>query len=229
MTEHSTHSAQCTHHGHHGHSHQIEGGENQQHLLRFALLLILSFAVTEWGVGWVSHSLALMADAGHMVTDGLAIALAGFAVWLSRRQNKGKQRWESWAALINGMTLGGIASWILWEAIARLHHSDEAIASLPMLITAGIGAVVNGINVGLLHSSSHDSLNLRAAFLHVLADTISSVGVILAAIAIAVLHWDWIDGAVSLMVASFILYNAIIVIRETLQELQTAWPEESQP
>lgn len=200
----------------------------QQTLLGVALVLIVSFAGMEWVVGWMSHSLALMADAGHMISDGLAIALAGLAVWLSRRQNARPLRWESWAALINGLTLGVIASWILWEAISRFHHSGEAIASLPMLITAGVGAVVNGINVRLLHDSSHASLNLRAAFLHVLADTISSVAVILAAIAIAILHWNWIDGVVSLMVASFILYNAFGVIRQTLQEFQTTYAGESQ-
>lgn len=227
MTEYHTHSTSCSHAGHHAACLSGKTATRQQHLLQFALLLILSFAVAEWVVGWMSHSLALMADAGHMATDGLAIALAGLAVWLSRRQNTSQQRWESWAALINGLTLGSISGWILWEAISRLHQPDTAIASLPMLITAGIGAVVNGINVGLLHSSSHDSLNLRAAFLHVLADAISSIGVILAAIAIAVLHWNWIDGAVSLMVASFILYQAIQVIRQTVQELQATWLEDA--
>jgi cobalt-zinc-cadmium efflux system protein len=207
------HTANC------GHSHAVaERSRPSQRLLSLALLLILSFAVMEWVVGWFSHSLTLMADAGHMASDGLAIALAGFAVWLSRRQNQGTQRWESWAALVNGLALAAIASWILWEAVSRLQHSEQAIASLPMLMTAGIGAVVNGINVSLLHSSSHESLNLRAAFLHVVADMVSSVGVILAAIAIAILHWNWIDGVISLLVAGFILYNAIGVIQQTLSE-----------
>lgn len=189
-------------------------------MLLLALLLILGFAVVEWVVGLSSHSLALMADSGHMASDGLAIALAGLAVWLSRRNSTPKAAWENWAALINGVALAGLAGWILWEAISRFHNPGQEIASIPMLLTAGMGAVVNGVNVGLLHSSSHESLNLRAAFLHVLADTISSVGVIFAALAIAVFHWAWIDGAVSFMVAVFILYNAIFVVNQTLQELR---------
>lgn len=217
MTDHAhVHTANCPH------THvDADRSSTQQRLLSLALLLILSFAVMEWVVGWFSHSLTLMADAGHMASDGLAITLAGFAVWLSRRQNQGKQRWESWAALVNGLALAVIASWIVWEAVSRLQHLDQAIASVPMLITAGIGVVVNGINVSLLHSSSHDSLNLRAAFLHIVADIVSSLGVILAAIAIAILHWNWIDGAISLLVAGFILYNAIRVIQQTLAEWQS--------
>jgi len=192
----------------------------QQRLLLLALLLILSFAAAEWIVGWMSHSLALMADSGHMASDGLAIALAGLAVWLSRRQFGSNPRWESWAALLNGIALTIVAAWILWEAVNRLHNPIAQIASVPMLITAAIGVVVNGINVGLLHAHSHQSLNLRAAFLHVLADTISSIGVIFAAIAVTLFHWVWIDGAVSLLVALFVLYNAISIVNQTVQSLR---------
>lgn len=214
MSEHCSDPA-CTHS-----HHPIPTNVGQQRLLLLALVLILSFAVVEWMVGWLSHSLALMADSGHMASDGLAIALAGLAVWLSRRQPHSNSRWESWAALINGMALTAIAGWILWEAITRLQNPVAQIASIPMLITAGIGAVVNGINVRLLHSHSHASLNLRAAFLHVLADTISSVGVILAAIAIAVFHWVWVDGVVSLLVALFILYHSMAIVKQTIQALK---------
>lgn len=212
--------AHCSHHSHQ--PLQAVGQPNRQTLLLLALCLILSFAAAEWIVGWTSHSLALIADSGHMASDGLAIALASIAVWLSQRQHTGKQRWETWAALVNGLALAAIAGWILWEAVSRLQTPAQEIASTPMLITATVGAVVNGVNVGLLHRSSHENLNLRAAFLHVLADTVSSVGVILAAIAIALFHWVWIDGAVSLLVAGFILYSAILLVRQILTELTTA-------
>ncbi|MDX2239830.1 MAG: cation diffusion facilitator family transporter [Leptolyngbyaceae cyanobacterium bins.302] len=223
MTEPHLHSSDCAHCGNHAHIHFPAAGQ-QQRLLLVALLLILSFAGAEWVVGLTSHSLTLMADSGHMASDGLAIALAILAVWLAKRPDAQKQSWENWAALLNGLALGGIACWILWEAVSRFHHPAPEIASMPVLITAGVGAIVNGINVKLLHSSSHESLNLRAAFLHVLADTISSLGVILAAIAIAVFHWFWVDGAVSLLVALFILYNAILVVNQTLQALRQNHP-----
>ncbi len=225
MTDHQhLHTASCTH------AHWPETATaTQQRLLGLALLLILSFALLEWLVGWWSHSLALIADAGHMAADGVAIALAGLAVWLSRHQPAAKQPWENWAALINGVALAAIAGWIVWEALERLQHADQPIASVPMLITAAIGAIVNGINVGLLHSSSHESANLRAVFLHMVADMVSSLGVILAAIAIALVHWNWMDGVVSLLVASFIFYNAISVIKQTLQEWPAVTPDQVLP
>ncbi|MBF2025807.1 MAG: cation transporter [Oscillatoriales cyanobacterium C42_A2020_001] len=191
----------------------------RQTLLLLVLCLVLSFAAVEWIVGLMSHSLALVADSGHMASDGLAIALASLAVWLSQRQKVGKSRWEMWAALLNGLALGAIAGWILWEAASRLQTPAQEIASVPMLITAAVGAVVNGMNASLLHRSSHQNLNLKAAFLHVLGDAVSSVGVILAAIAIALFHWVWIDGAVSLLVAGFILYSAVSLVKQILTEL----------
>jgi cobalt-zinc-cadmium efflux system protein len=212
------HSADCDHHLT---DHAIDV-KTKQTQLTIALLLIGGFAVVELGVGLLSHSLALIAEAGHMASDSLALLLALLASWVGQwpqQKLTGNQYLETGAALVNGIGLAAIALWIGWEAIHHLQAPPADIASLPMLLTAGVGVVVNGINVTVLHRGSDHDLNLKAAFLHVLADTVSSVGVILAAIVIATLRWLWVDGAISLFVAVLILLSAVPLIIETLISL----------
>jgi cobalt-zinc-cadmium efflux system protein len=213
------HSADCDHH----HADHAVDSKTKQTQLTIALLLIGGFAVAELGVGLVSHSLALIAEAGHMASDSLALMLALLASWvgqLPQQKLTGNRYLETGAALVNGIGLAAIALWIGWEAIHHLQSPPADIASLPMLLTAGAGVIVNGINVAVLHRGSDHDLNLKAAFLHVLADTVSSIGVILAAIAIATLHWLWADGAISLFVAVLILLSAIPLVIESLTKLR---------
>lgn len=227
------HSADCHHDA-------IEPQTKQTHLI-IAVLLIGSFAVAELLIGMTSGSLALIAEAGHMASDSLALVLALVATRLAQQPQPSllsdsfagitgepssaltsKIAWEAWAALVNGLGLVAIALWIGWEAIERLQSPPEAIASLPMLITAGIGLVVNTINIALLHHDSAHDLNLRGAFLHVLADAMSCIGVILAAIAVATLHWVWADGVISLVVAGMILIGATPLVVKSMQGLSGA-------
>lgn len=203
---------------------------NQDHgskvrLLTTVLVLVFSFSGIEIAVGWFSHSLALQADAGHLFSDCFALVLALGATWLSRRVQANndapnQQNFEAIAALINGLGLLWIAIWIAWEAIARLQSPAPEILSLPMLITAIVGLGVNSMNISLLHNHSHHDLNLKGAFLHVFADAISSVGVIIAAIAVWSMNWLWADGVVSLLVAALILISAIPLITESSKMLQ---------
>ncbi len=212
------HSVHCSH----NHSDKTINPKTKQTQLTIALVLIITFAIAELVAGLTSHSLALVAESGHMAADSFALLLALLATWVSQwsKSNLGENpRLEVGAALINGVALAAIAGWIAWEAIAHLHTPSTEIASLPMLLTACIGAVVNGINVALLHQGSDHDLNLRGAFLHVLADTISSIGVIVAAIAIAVLHWFWADSAISLFVAGLILLSALPLLTESTKSL----------
>jgi cobalt-zinc-cadmium efflux system protein len=212
------HTADCHHH----HDAPALESKTKQTQLAIALLLVGGFAVIELIVGVTSHSLALIAESGHMASDSFALILALLAAWLVQQPQKGlagNQRLEPGAALINGLGLGAIALWIGWEAISHLQSPPNEIASLPMLLTAGVGVLVNGANVAVLHRGSAHDLNLKAAFLHVLADTVSSVGVILAAIAIATFHWLWADGAISLCVAALILASAIPLVVESLKTL----------
>lgn len=152
----------------------------------------------------------------------MALSLA--ATWLAHLANRqrstlGVQRAELLAALANGIGLVVLALWITWEAIVRFQGDHPAIISQTMLWTAVIGLGFNGISASLLHNHSHTDLNIRGAFLHVLADTVSSIGVILAALLICFLHWDWADIAVSLLTAGLMSLGALPLIRESLQAL----------
>ncbi|MCL6432884.1 MAG: cation diffusion facilitator family transporter [Leptolyngbyaceae cyanobacterium HOT.MB2.61] len=217
------HSADC----HHSHSttSSIELTTDptiKQTQLAIALLLIGTFALVEFGMGWMSHSLALIAESGHMASDGFALVLALLATWITRllrSRLSSNPPLETAAALINGIALVVMATWIGWEAIQHLQFPPKEIATVPMLLTACAGTVVNGVNVAVLHRGSAHDLNLKAAFLHVLADTISSIGVVVAAIAIALLHWLWADGVISLFVAGLILMSALPLIIESTKTL----------
>jgi cobalt-zinc-cadmium efflux system protein len=190
-----------------------------------ALVLIVGFACVELSVGLLSHSLALLAESGHMLSDGLALVLSLLATWIaqmppSHQAPFGYRRVEILAALANGIGLLSIAGWIGWEACTHLQAPEAAdILSLPMLITAIGGLAVNSINAYLLHQGSHHDLNLRGAFLHMLADVMSSVGVIIAAIVIWQWGWTWVDSAISLAVAVLIATGAIPLIRQSLHIL----------
>ncbi len=218
------HSAGCVHHTTSTcHSSQPA---NKVRLLVTALVLICSFSLTELAVGLFSHSLALLADSGHLASDCFALILALFASWMAqRRRSKDLASGNHWvevlAALINGVGLVAIALWIGWEAIVRLQSPPVEILSLPMLATATVGLGVNSINIFLLHKDSHHDLNLRGAFLHVLADAASSVGVILAAIAVWALNWLWADGVITLFVSGLIIVSATPLIVQSLNALFT--------
>ncbi|HEY9795135.1 MAG TPA: cation diffusion facilitator family transporter [Leptolyngbyaceae cyanobacterium] len=216
------HSTSCIHHSTPISQPSQEGSKVK--LLVTVLVLICSFSIAELAVGLFSHSLALLADSGHMASDCFALVLALMATWMAqRRRNSNSAPGNHWvevvAALVNGVGLVAIAFWIGWEAIVRLQSPPVEILSLPMLATASVGLGVNTINIFLLHKDSHHDLNLRGAFLHVLADAASSVGVILAAIAVWTLHWLWADGVISLLVSGLIIISATSLIVQSLKML----------
>lgn len=216
------HSASCIHPS--TPTNQLSQQANKVRLLVTALILIGSFSLAELAVGLFSHSLALLADSGHMASDCFAFVLALMATWMAEKRRASNSapgnHWvEVVAALVNGVGLVAIAFWIGWEAIVRLQSPPVEILSLPMLATASVGLGVNTINIVLLHKDSHHDLNLRGAFLHVLADAASSVGVILAAIAVWTLHWLWADGVISLLVSGLIIISATSLIVQSLKML----------
>lgn len=198
--------------------------------LWIALVLLGAFSFAEFSVGVVSHSLALVAESGHMLSDGIALGLALLATWIARfpasnQATFGYRRVEIFAALMNGIGLFAVAIWIAQEAITRLQAPAEEILSAPMLITAVVGLAINSINAILLHRGSDSDLNLRGAFLHMIADAISSVGVIIAAICVWALGWNWADGAISLAVAVLIAIGSLPVIRQSLHILLEKTPD----
>ena len=200
-------------------------------LLQTALVLLSSFFVAELMAAMTSHSLSLLADAGHVFSDVAALAITLTATWYSSVKRKSKsvdctiaqspipERGEIIAALINSISLVAIALWIAAESIARLQSPTPEVEGLPMLITAIVGLSINSINACCLHSCCHGDLNLKSAFLHAVADIFFSVGVILAAIAVAWLHWNWADGLISLLVSASIILLTLPLLIESIQLL----------
>jgi cobalt-zinc-cadmium efflux system protein len=215
-------------HGH-GHSHGAHGGDARStRALTWALVLTALILVAEGIGGWLSNSLALLADAGHVLTDAGALGLSLFVAWLARQPGSsaktyGYLRWEILAALINGATLLGISVWIVIEAVMRF-RTPEPIGGTMMFVVAVIGLVVNGITVGLLHGVSQGSLNLRGAYLHVMGDLLASLGTVAAAIIIRYTGWLSADPIASLITTALIVFGAWRLVRESVDVLLEAAP-----
>lgn len=198
------------------------------------LLLILSFNIglmlLELAGGLVSRSLALISDAGHMLTDSLAVFLSYLALHWSRRpateqKTFGYHRVEILVALLNGLALFVISGYIFYQAFNRFVHPEEIRTGL--LLTIGvIGLAGNLVGLAILRSESHDNLNIRSAFFHLLADTLSSVGVILGGITIALTGWNVVDSLIGLLIGGIILRGAVDLIVESSEVLLEATPRD---
>lgn len=229
---------QHVHHDHCGHSHHnyhdllpVEGdegdeGDRANHKVRrltYVFLLVASFSAIELAISSYSHSMALLADAGHLFADCLALLLALLGAWIVQRSKSNDRledrRVETAIALFNGLSLLVIGGGIAIEAIVQLQTPATEILSLPMLIVAAIGLAVNSVNILLLHDHSHDDLNLKGAFLHIIADALSSVGVLLAALAVWQMHWLWADGAIGLLIALLIVVSALPLVGQSCKLL----------
>jgi cobalt-zinc-cadmium efflux system protein len=202
-------------------------------VMRVALVLLGSLFVTELAVAIISHSLSLLADAGHLLSDVVAMGITLLAVWLaqrpaSERATFGHQRLEILAALVNGVGLLAIALYITWESLQRFHHPQEVLG-LPMLLGATVGLFINSLNMALLWHHSQDDLNLKGAFLHVVSDAASSVGVIIASLAIYCWHWTWMDTTASLCVAGLTAISALPLVQRSLNILLEYVPPEIDP
>jgi cobalt-zinc-cadmium efflux system protein len=188
--------------------------------LAAVLALTIVFVGVEAAAGLLTGSLALLADAGHMLTDvaGLALALAAMKVAErppSPRRTYGYHRVEILAALANGLALLGVAAYILLEAFHRISHS-RPVASLPVLLVASFALVVNAAGALLLRGGSRSSLNVRGAYYEVVADGLSSIGVIAGAAIIAATRWYWVDPLVAVLIALFVLPRTYALLREVV-------------
>ena len=222
------HSHDHSHGGGHSHSHSHDHRELGRKRLVMVLALTAGFMIVELVGALISNSLALLADAGHMVSDVAAIALSIFALWFSRRpatqqKSYGYHRFEILAAFVNGITLVVIALLILWQAYGRL-LAPEPIEGGLMLGVAAAGLCVNVIAAYLLHSSAGHSLNVRGAYLHVLGDMLGSVGAIAAALVILFTGWLQADPIISAFVAVMILVSSWRLVRESVDILLEAVP-----
>ena len=220
------------HHDHDGHEHHHhrhdESSERSTRALRLALALTLSVLVAEIIGGWLSNSLALLADAGHVLTDAGALALSLFVAWFSRQPVNAKKtygylRWEILAALINGTTLLGISVWVVIEALARFRTPEPVGGSL-MLVIAAIGLAANVAAALLLHPVGKSSMNVRGAYLHVLSDLLASVGTLVAAAVIALTGWLYADPIASLLTTVLIVRGAWTLVRESVDVLLESTP-----
>lgn len=197
-------------HGH-GHSHGVSVRAGARHTGRlWAVVAILAvFLVVEVVGALVTNSLSLLSDAGHMLTDlvGIGMALAAIHVANRRVQRShrtfGLYRLEILAALANAVLLFAVGFYVLWEAIDRLRN-PESVHSGEMLVIAIAGALANVVCFLLLREGANESLNVRGAYLEVLADLLTSVGVIIAAIVIAVTDWEWVDPVIGAGIGLFI-------------------------
>jgi len=193
-----------------------------------AFLLATGFMVAELVVGVLANSLALIADAGHMVSDAAALGLGLFAMWIASRPHTerrtfGFHRAEILAALVNGSLLVGIALFVSYHAVGRLREA-QVVASGPVLIIAAFGLVVNVVALRILGGHRHANLNVRGAFLHVLGDALGSIGVLISGVVIRFTGWMPVDAIVSLFIATLILVSGWRLVRETISVLLESSP-----
>ena len=220
----------------HGHAHGAgcahdHAGDSRR--LRWALALTAAFLVAEVVGGFVSNSLALLADAGHMLTDTAALALSLFVVWFSRQpatpaRSFGYLRWEILAALINGSVLLVVSGWIVWEAVLRL-RAPEPLDGTLMLAVAALGLLVNVAAAVILHPASKGSLNVRGAYLHVLGDLLGSVGTLAAALLVRYTGWLPADPIASMVVTLVVVRSAWRLVREAVDVLLESSPAHIAP
>ena len=198
------------------------------------LLIVLSILalvmVAEIIGGLLANSLALLSDAGHMLTDILALGLTIFAMRFAQKpptasKTFGFYRLEILAAFFNGMLLLFISFYIFYEAYQRLVHPQE-IKGLFMLVVAAIGLLANGVGITILRKSTQKSLNVKSAFLHIVGDTISSGGVILGGLVILYTGWYLVDPLIGIFIAMLILWGAYSLVRESMDIFLEATPRD---
>ncbi|KGD85284.1 CDF family zinc transporter ZitB [Pantoea sp. BS_4] len=211
------------------HTHSHSGQDTNRTRLMAAFAVTALFMVAEVIGGWLSGSLALLADAGHMLTDTAALLMALLAVQFAKRKPNerhtfGLLRLTTLAAFVNALALIGITILIVWEAVERFTHPQPVTGGL-MLGIAIAGLLANILSFWLLHHGSEEkNLNVRAAALHVMGDLLGSVGAIVAAVIILFTNWTPIDPILSIVVSMLVLRSAWSLLRESLHELLEGAP-----
>jgi cobalt-zinc-cadmium efflux system protein len=206
------------------------GSTSDHHSSRLVVVLVMtaSVMVAELMAGWWTHSLALIADAGHMLADGAGIAMALAAIVAARkistaRSTYGYFRLEILAAAINAVVLLAVAGWVVIAAIRRIHE-PVAVDAGPMLVVALAGLLINAIGLGLLRGGQRESLNLRGAYLEVVGDLLGSAAVVTAAVVIALTGYERADPIASLAIGILIVPRTWLLLREAVDILLEATP-----
>jgi cobalt-zinc-cadmium efflux system protein len=214
-------------HGHgHGHHHPAPGDKGRAFLL--AIALNTGFVAIEFIYGFIANSTALMADAGHNLSDVLGLVLAWGAGMLAksaptRRFTYGLRGTSILAALFNGLLLMLACGAIAWEAVHRFAH-PQAVAGTTVSIVAAVGVLVNGFSAWLFMAGSKDDINVRGAYLHMAADAALSLGVVVAGLVVMSTGWTWLDPAVSLVIVVIIVAGTWSLLKESLQMVLAGVP-----
>ena len=233
VTRHS-HSHKHNHSGQHNQHHHGHKGGHCQHGsatgLRLVAVIILTttILVAEIVGAFWSGSLALLADAGHMATDSVGLVMAGLALWWGQRKatqlaTYGFSRAEVIASALNALLVMAIAVWIVFAAVRRIHDPAELSAEV-MLVVATIGLLANLLAMLVLHKPSQDSLNIKGAYLHIVSDMLSSIGVIFASAVVWVTGWGGVDIAVSVLILTVLLPRCWQLLRQSLSVLMQQAP-----
>jgi cobalt-zinc-cadmium efflux system protein len=215
------------HHGHdHSHGHAAPSPGSRRYSI--AIALNLGFVIIEVVAGFYANSTALLSDAAHNLSDVLGLALAGGAAWLatqasSERRTYGFSKATVLAALANALVLVGASGAILWEALSRF-STPETTTPVLVMLTAGAGVIVNGATALLFVAGRERDVNVRGAFLHMLADAGVSAGVIVAGAAIWLTGAAWIDPAASIVVVALILWGTWGLLKESTALAMDAAP-----
>jgi cobalt-zinc-cadmium efflux system protein len=212
----------------HSHAHHADTTDARRRLA-FVLALTVTFTVVEVVGGLLAESLALLADAGHMLSDSLSLTVALVAAWAAQRpatsqRTFGFKRAEILAALFNGVTLVAISIWIFIEAGRRFDDPPEVEGGL-MLGVAVAGLLVNAAGAAILARGAHDNLNVSAAMRHVVADLLGSVGVIVAAVVVLATGWNYADPVVGVVIGVLVLGSSWTILRDSTRILLEATPK----
>lgn len=210
----------CSHDHSLPHSHPAAGPA-----LRLALVITIAFMAIEATGGWISNSLALLTDAAHMLTDAGALLLSLFVNWLANRpgRNHGNTKGdyhvvELWGALISGIAIWILAAVLVYEAVVRVQNPEEVHAGI-LLVVSTIGLLANLICMKILHPAQEGSINVRAAYLHMLSDLLGSVGAIIAGIVLMATGWALIDPIITLIFSALMVFSSWSLVKEAAQVL----------
>ncbi len=210
-----------------GHNHG--GGDARVSRMLIAAAILTGFFILELATALLINSIALLADAGHMLTDLVAMFMGLTAVLLARHGSASPARTYGWhraevfTAVANAALLIGVAAFILFEAVERLGDAPD-VPGVPMIVVALAGLLANAVVVLLLRSHSKDSLAVKGAYMEVVADTVGSIGVLIAGIVTVTTHWPYADVVVAVLVALWVLPRAIALARAALRILSESSP-----
>lgn len=220
------------HHDHHGHGHGHHHIPTDLHFgkaFAIGITLNLAFLLLEAWYGWKADSLALLADAGHNLSDvgGLVLAWAAYGISKispSKRHNYGWQKASIFASFANALMLLVAMGSLIWEAILRL-QSPSSTQTITVMIVATVGIFINGFTAWIFSKTSQKDLNMRGAFLHMAADALVSLGVVLAGALVLWQGWVWVDPIVSILIAIFIIASSWSLLKQSFHLLFDGVPE----